>query len=360
MRKRRVTPDDLDNIKYLPSIRSRQAELRGYRELRAATKGALIPIVSLGKLGRVADTDRIMQSIAEAVSGRFFLDINSFSGQTCADHDSLCNPDDAFKNWRELAVRHPNAIPIALLRESAAERPFIQQVRRIERDYGIVVIRSRRPTQDLSSIEAALSAVDDVNNVLVVLDFGYIRGSLEARENEALRIITALRTIDSAARIISMASSFPKAVSAYGDTRGSLEIIERDFHWHIGGDAVAGYGDHAAVYPVPFEPQISRFVPRIDYCLDHRWQYERRREDDGGYVACANATIALPDWDADFARRSWGASVISETAIAGRVPPGFGSPSNWIAARINMHIERQVALAARPIVDDEDGDVGEF
>lgn len=355
-----MTPDDLDSIKYLPAIRSRQAELRGYRELRPATKASLIPIVSLGKLGRISDTDRVMEAITEAVGGRFFLDLNSFPGQTCSDHDSLCSPADAFSAWRSLASRQQTAVPVALLREGTAERPFIQQVRRIERDHGVVVIRSRRPTQDLAAIEAALSAVDDVNNTLVILDFGYIRGALEARENEALRIITALRSIDPAARIITMASSFPKAVSAYGDTRGSLEIIERDLHWHIGGDAVAGYGDHASIYPVPFEPQISRFVPRIDYCLDYRWHYERRRDDDGGYVACANATVSLPDWDADFARRAWGAAKISETALGGSIPQGFGSPSNWIAARINMHIERQAALAVRPPADEGDGEDGEL
>jgi len=355
-----VTPDDLDGIRYLPAIRSRQAELRGYRELCATTKAALTPIVSLGKLGRIYQADRIMQTVNESVIGRYFLDLNSFSNQTCAEHDSLCNPDDAYASWRAMARQHPNAVPVALLREDAPERPFIQQVRRIERDYGVVVIRSRRPTQDLASLQAALSAADDVNNVLIILDFGYIRGAMEARENEALRIITALRTIDAAARIVTMASSFPKAVSAYGDTRGSLEIIERDFHWHIGGDAVAGYGDHASVYPVPFEPQISRFVPRIDYCLDYRWYYERRREDDGGYVACANAVVGLPDWDAEFARRSWGAAVINETAHSRTVPAGFGSPSNWIAARINMHIERQAELAARPPADDGDDEGEDF
>lgn len=353
-----MTPDDLDGIRYLPAIRSRQAELRGYRELRPATKASLIPVVSLGKLGRIDQSDRIMQTIADTVSGRFFLDLHSVPGQTCAEYDILCNPEDAYGNWRALADQQPNAVPIAMLREGAPERPFIQQVRRIERDHGIVVVRSRRPAQELATIEAALSAVDDVNNVLVVLDFGYIRGALEARENEALRIITALRTVDPAARIITMASSFPKAVSAYGDTRGSLEIIERDFHWHIGGDAVAGYGDHASIYPVPFEPQISRFVPRIDYCLDYRWHYERRRDDDGGYVACANATLALPDWDPEFARRSWGASMISDTALGARVPAGFNAPSNWIAARINMHIERQAALSVRPPAEEDDE--GEF
>lgn len=356
-----MTPENLDAIKYLPAIRSRQAELKGFRQLRTDTKSALIPVVSLGKLGRIDQPDRVLATIAETVGGPFFLDLNSFPGQSCAGFEGLCNPDDAYAAWRALASQSPQAVPVALLRDGTPERPFIQQVRKLERDYGVVVVRSRHPAQDLPSLQAAMSAVDDVNNMLVVLDFGYVRGSLEPRENECLRVITALRTIDAAARIAIMSSSYPKAVSAYGDTRGSLEIIERDFHWHIGGNNVAIYGDHGSIYPVPFEPMISRFVPRIDYCLDLRWHYERRRDDDGGYVECAKAIVALPDWDIAFASQSWGAKTIRDTASTGEVPAGFGSPANWIAARVNMHLERQHTLSLRdPDLDDEDEDGGDF
>lgn len=349
-----MTPNDLDALTYLPAIRSRQAELRGYRELRPETKQALVPLVSLGKLGKVDDPLRVLGTVSEAVGGQFFLDLNATPGQTCGGFEDLCDPADAYSAWRRLAASSNNAVPVALLRDSSPERPFIQLVRRIERDNGVVAIRSRRPAQDLNAMQAAMSAVDDVNNMLVILDFSYIRGAMEPKENEALRVITALRTIDPAVRIVSLASSFPKAVSAYGETRGSLDIVERDFHSHIGGEQVAIYGDHASIYPVPFEPSISRWVPRVDYCLDYQWHFERRREDDGGYVECARATVALPDWDPDFAAASWGAGVIAQTAQNGIAPAGFGAPGNWIAARVNMHIERQAALSAGGAGPDDD------
>jgi hypothetical protein len=203
-------------------------------------------------------------------------------------------------------------------------------------------------------LQAALSAVDDVNNLLLVLDFGYVRPSLSAKEQEALRVISALRTIDETARVVVMSSSYPRAVSAFGDQRGTLEIIERDLHARIGGDDVAIYGDHAAIYPEPFEPSISRFVPRIDYCLEEAWLYERRRTDDGGYVSCARSIVASPDWEEGFANAAWGANMIRQTARTGTVPAGFGSPSNWIAARVNMHIERQNEVASRPAEEDFD------
>jgi hypothetical protein len=310
--------------------------------------------VSLGNLGKQDQPTRILETIRESIGDEGFVDLNTNPGQTCADFDALRDPAGNYAAWRGLFDDDAALTPVALLRDNATERPFVRQVLQIERDHGVVAIRSRRPAQELPMLQAALSAVDDVNNLLVVLDFGYVRPSLAAKEQEALRVISALRTIDETTRIVVMASSFPKAVSAFGDQRGTLEIIERDLHARIGGDDVAIYGDHAAIYPEPFEPSISRFVPRIDYCLEEAWLYERRRADDGGYVACARSIVASPDWEANFAGVAWGAGIIQQTAQAGAVPPGFGSPSNWIAARVNMHIERQNEVAERPPEDDFD------
>ncbi|RXG93018.1 beta family protein [Bradyrhizobium zhanjiangense] len=352
-----MTPEDLDQIQYLPSIRSRQAELRGYGQLREATKTLLRPLISLGKLGKVDQPERLMETVRESIGQEGFVDLNTNPGQTCAGFERLCDPTGNYAAWRALFDGDPALIPVALLRDNVTERPFVRQVLQIERDHSVVAIRSKRPAQDLPMLQAALSAVDDVNNLLIVLDFGYIRPSLAAKEQEALRVISALRTIDETTRIVVMASSFPKAVSAFGDMRGSLEITERDLHARVGGDDVAIYGDHASIYPEPFEPQISRFVPRIDYCLEEAWLYERRRADDGGYVACARSIVASPDWEETFADIAWGAGMIRQTSQTGLVPAGFGSPSNWIAARVNMHIERQVDVAAqRPEDEFEDED----
>ncbi len=340
-----MKPEDLDRIRYLPIIRSRQAELKGYRELKPATKQAIVPLISLGKRGRIDDPDRILGAVADAVEGPFFLDLNPNPGQHCAGYEALCNEDGAYAAWRQLVAKHPAAIPVAMLREGAIERPFVQQALKLEKERGLVVIRSRRPSHDLGALQAVMSAIDDVNNLLIILDFGYIRGSAELRESEATRLISSLRSIDVSVRIVIAASSFPKAVSAYGDTGGRLEIVERDFHWHIGGDEVAIYGDHAAIYPLPVEPTMSRWVPRIDYCLPNYWLFRRHRADDGGFAKSAREIVESPDWQEQFAAQSWGADVIRQTAAAGDTLEGFGSPASWIAARVNMHIERQSAFA---------------
>jgi hypothetical protein len=344
----------LDAIRYLPTIRSRQAELKGYAELRAETKAALHPLVSLGKLGRIDQSDRILGVVVEKV-GTCFLDLNTTAYQTCGDWEVLCNPDDAYGAWRTFARQHGEVTPVALLRDGGHDRPFIRQVLKIEAEWGVVVIRSRRPSTDLPALQAALAAVDDVNNVLIVLDYGYVRQALEPKEVDARRVISALRLTDPAARVVVMGSSFPKSVAAYGENAGTLEILERDLHAQIGGDEVAIYGDHASIYPEPFEPAISRYVPRVDYCTDNTWLYRRRREDDGGYVDAATRVTQSEDWEPAFAARSWGANIIRLTVDNGP-QPGFGSPANWIAARVNMHIERQTEVSLRAYGGGEGGE----
>ena len=329
----------LDAIRYLPCLRSRPSELRAYQELRQETKDLLHPIVSVGKLMRQGEGDRVLETVAGRV-GACFVDLNPIPGQRCSDYEALSDPTDNYAAWRRVAKRD-GFTPVALLIEGGPERAFVRQCLIIEREFGALVVRTRRPAQDLASIQAVLSAVDDVNNVLVVLDLGYVRGALEPKTNEVRRVITSLRLLDPATRIAVVGSSFPRSVLVYGDRHGSLEIAERDLHLQIGGNDVAIYGDHCSIYPEPFEPSVARWVPRVDYCLEDTWKWERRRDDEGGFVECAQQIVSSADWDATFAGQSWGAGMIRQASDSGQIPQGFGSPANWIAARVNMHIERQ-------------------
>lgn len=351
-----ITTDDLDAMKYLPCFRSRRAELRGFKELQQATKEGVIPVVSLGKLGRTSDVRQVLAAVKEIVP-RAFIDLNSNNHQHCDDFTNYLDPAGNYLAWRDLFSADESYVPTAVLTPEANVRSFIRQVLEIERRHGVVAIRSRHGAHDLATLQSAISAVDDVNNVLFILDFGYIRGAVAPRETEARRLISALRNVDPEARVAVVASSYPRSVAAYGEESGALEIEEHELHAQIGGDLVAIYGDHSSIYPEPFEPSISRFVPRIDYCLPDSWIYRRYRDAGGvsGYVKCANSLVQSPDWDATFAAQSWGAAKILETTQG--VPAGFAAPGNWIAARVNMHIERQWSSSRIENEEDEEVDI---
>jgi len=348
-----MNAEDLDNLAYVPALRSRQAELRGFRELRPEIKASLCPVVSIGRLGRTSGSAGVAEKVVECIGRPFCADLNTSSEQQCEDWQALASPDGNFQAWREFVAGMENAIPVALIRDGAAERAFVRQVLAIENSNGVVAIRSRRPATEFPLLQAAVSAVEDVNNVLVILDLGYIRASLDAKELEASRIINALRNVDPTIRIVTMSSSFPRALSAYGETAGRLEILERDLHARLGGSEVSIYGDHAAIYPEPFEASPSRWVPRIDCATPEAWIFRRHRADDGGYPRCASELVATPDWEVDFAQANWGAGTILQQSAAQEPLAGFGSPAPWIAVRVNIHLERQALLGGGEDYDEE-------
>src|SRR6185437_5947144 len=130
-----MTPDLLDELTYLPAIRSRQAELRGYSELTAETKTGLRPLIALGRLGQIAETARVAERVVAAVGGEFFLDLNTFQDQQCEGWQELCNSEGNFRAWQDFAANVDNATPVALIRDGAPERAFIRQVLTIEENY---------------------------------------------------------------------------------------------------------------------------------------------------------------------------------------------------------------------------------
>jgi hypothetical protein len=349
-----MNAEDLDTLSYIPALRSRQAELRGYRELRAEIKDAVIPIISIGKLGRTSESADVAAKVSECIDRPFFADLNTFAEQQCSDWQALASSDGNFQTWREYVATMENAVPIALIRDGAPERAFIRQVLAIEANHNVVAIRSRRPAAEFPLLQTAISAVEDVNNLLVILDLGYIRASIDAKEVEASRIINGLRNVDASVRIAVISSSFPRSISAFGEEAGQLEILERDLHARLGGSDVSIYGDHAAIYPEPFEASAARWVPRIDYATGEAWIFRRHRADDGGFPRCARELIAIPDWDVEFSQQNWGAASIRQQSTAEEPLPGFGSPSAWISVRVNMHIERQASVGGSSADDFED------
>jgi hypothetical protein len=345
---------NFDQYKYYPSLRTRLWELRGYRELGAEDKTKLLPIMVLTRHHQQTLVSPVGDIIQGALEERpFILDLEMSPLLACEDHAALCNPTNSFAAWRSFAERFEHAIPTALLPAGAPPRDVVQQVRKLEEAVGKVAVRSRAPAGEMGLLSSILNAVDSVDNLLIVLDFGYVRSRVPAVVVEAAEAINSLRAIDPTVRIVVMGSSYPKSAAAYDDAGAVLEIQERTLHGAIGGDTVAIYGDHAAVYPEPFEPMQSRFVPRVDYALPDSWIFRRVRADMGGFTECARQIVALADWDPELVvRGAWGAAKIE--AVSRGDTTSMGSPGPWISVRVNLHLWQQLNGIIHSSDDGED------
>lgn len=332
---------DFDQFRYYPSLRSRMWEMRGYAELGHEEKDRLLPIIPLASHHRTKAIADVAAKVGEYMGERTrILDLEQNAIYACDECRALLEPSNGFAAWREFVMEQPNSVPAALLPTDAPIRDVVQQVRRLERDRRQVVIRSRAPTVDLPAMQAVLSAVDDVNNLMIVLDFGYVRSRASALAVEAANVINALRETDDAARVVVLASSYPKSAAAYDDAGTSIPIQERAMHAALGGDAVAIYGDYGSIHPEPMEPMMARFVPRIDYPLSDAWIFRRVRADQGGFQSCAQLITELTDWQPDLVGQVWGADKIN--AAAGGDLTSMGTPGPWIAVRVNLHLWQQI------------------
>jgi hypothetical protein len=343
---------ELNGFSYFPSIRTRLWEMRGYRELTDEDKKKFVPIITLSKHSQRTETKSVTETILEEFKDRpYILDLEINSVYACIDSSALCDPENGFAKWREFSKSHPGAAPVALITPDASIRDTVRQAIEIEKTHGQVILRSRSPMTDLPVLTAILSAVDSIANLHVILDFGYIRGQIKAIQAEATTVINSLLEIDLGLHLIVVSSSYPRAVAAYDDAGTTLEIEERILHEAIGGDTIATYGDYASIHSEPFAPSPSRFVPRVDYALPDAWIFRRVREDKGGFKKCAEQILDLNEWEPELVNDVWGAKMIAEAAagdLTRKNTPGF-----WIAARMNLHIWRQLNYTLPPDDTDE-------
>jgi hypothetical protein len=344
--------------KYYPSLRSRQAEMKGYKELTPEIKDKLLPIVVLGPWGNVKTPSMVLHKVSEHFGNRrFFLDLAP--GKPPQDWEALQVPDGDFKTWREFAAIKEQAIPVAFIRADQPMRSTVRQALALERKHGSFAVRARSPQVDSPILQAIASTLDDVKNSLFILDFGYVREMVDETIFACAEVINKLREIAPSATVVVTGTSFPASFSRFQE-RSYLVIDEREIFERLGGEEVSIYGDHSSIHTeVMEELPAYRPIPRVDYPTIDTWFFKRYRNEDGdregaaGYVRCAKEIINLTDWDASLVNEAWGAKKIYDAAHGNIESMGAAAP--WISVRVNLHLHRQT-MPPRTTLDANDQD----
>lgn len=353
---------DYQDYAYYPALRTRPAEMYGYMQLSDKNKDAILPIITLGAWRNQEGLSEPLSHVQKAVEGRpFILDLTAESAHQNRSLNALLDPSENFSAWRLFVENVPNAIPIIQITQSAKNQQIIRQTRLLEKSgLGRVAFRITDFLSETDKVTTALSAMDSSENALVIIDIGYIRETMAASIAACVTAINQVREDVEDAIITVISTSFPASVTAHldpssGGKRGIVNILERVLHQEIGGSAVAIYGDHSSIHAKVYPTSGGRYTPRIDYPLDDAWVFERRPETNAtGYIQAAKTLIqSYPEIRED---DSWGGRMIRNAAS--EFIDGMKTPSNWIAARVNMHISRQLSLSLEaPEGDDEDYDV---
>lgn len=351
---------NFEDFKYYPALRTRPAEMYGYMQLSGENKDNMLPIMTLGAWRNQEGLSESISQLQKAVEGRpFILDLTAESAHQNKALRTLLDSEDNFKAWQSYVVELPNAIPVVQITPSAKNQQIIRQTRQLEKGgLGKVAFRITDFLSETDKVTTALSAMDSPENALVIIDVGYIRETMAASIAACVTAINQVREDVDDAIIAMISTSFPASVTSHLDTnsggkRGIISILERVLYQEIGGAEVAIYGDHSSIHAKVYATTGGRYTPRIDYPLYDAWVFERRPEtNSSGYVEAATALIAsYPEILED---DSWGAKMIRQAAN-GQID-GMKTPSSWIAARVNMHVSRQLALS----LESPDGDEEEF
>jgi len=347
-----------ENYKYYPALRSRPAEITGYEKLSAEQKSSVITTFTLGAWPRQPSIEVPLNKIIEASANTpFILDLTNEPSFLTGDIKHLKDSANNFENWRKFIGKiNALVIPVIQITPDSKTSQIIRQARALEKTgSNRVAFKVRNFGEDTTKIIAALSALDSAENAITIIDAGYVRDSLPASLAGCISTINEIRDEVEDAEITITATSFPSSVVSFldpnsGGKRGLIPMYESKIHDTIGAGA-AIYGDHGSIHSRVYITGGGRYTPRIDYPLNDAWIFERRPENNStGYIDAAKKLLTSY---AEIAEdESWGADKI-RLAAQGEIE-GMKTPASWIAARVNMHISKQIDFRCNGSLDDEE------
>lgn len=355
--------ENLANIKYFPTLRTRSAEFEGLKQLDDVRKSKIVPLLTVGQWRGNSDLAVAAQKCTEAMSGNpFFMDLSADSRKVEEHWAELNDSNNSYEKWRSFSADHKGAIPVVIMPVGAKTRDIVQQATAIEETHGYTAFRIQDFSAHTPLVISAISALKNPSKAIVFIDCQYIRDAMAAYVTAAITTINRLRGEFPSILISVLSTSFPSSTLPFADAAkqtGAIGIQERDFHVRIGGSPVAIYGDHGSIHAVVYDDApVMRWSPRIDFPEYNVWNFERRSSsgssNEAAYIECAKALVKNFNGSID-AGNTWGEKMIVQTAGG---DPYAKAPAKWISVRVNIHLARQIDYAM--VAESGETDAEEF
>lgn len=370
---------NFNNYKYIPTLRTRNSELLGVRELNPQTKGKILPVASLSRVNRNSSVSNSLEKWLIAFDKPAIIELAHSPHLQVDEYSQLIDPEGEFRNWLNFIgkarIENAGLIPALMYGKDVGKRDFVRQLIRFESEFGKVVLRiNPLKKRDVAAASTAASVVGRTENILFILDCGQImREHQKVALDATIRALNELRVIEPSIDVVTAGTSFPRMFSGYcvdaKQSHGVIPMLEWENYHALGGPGFAIYGDYGGIHGEFYKGSYAKFVARVDYPTPGVWIFERRRQLNEGqarealYADAANTIIASENWDSDL--DIWGTKIIQE-ASRERLEK-FGTPAKWISVRLNIHIERTlqfleqgITFPESPIDKDDWGDEDGF
>lgn len=342
----------MNAFKYIPIIKTTDAEIKGYRYLSDEVKKDTLPLFELTRSRPVkgfptGDIHRRMGQLREYTKGNpFILDLTKHEDLANDQIEALIDDTNGFHEWRHFLSRYRdmNIIPMLHLYPDAIDT-FLEFVRLTGQDYERFAFRVGLETSpaELSLYMKELSSCLDIKSRLIlIVDADFVdENNIDDKKELALSLVNT--ALDFSIGHISLnSSSFPFSVlkrKGSRDDEGVMDMLELALFSYISSqiadDDPVKYGDYAGVHPIRYTIGGGNWVPRIDQTLQTQYIYKRFRRHDGGYIKAAKKLVEWNEYFSDL--DCWG---VDQIIKASNEKPEGKSPSFWISVRLNQHITR--------------------
>ena len=369
----RVSFADYD---YFPELTSSWSEKVAFINLDTDDKDKLLLTYIIGQVDASSSgLAPAIQSMAECVEDRYFiLDISKhlapspyepagglpdararekFQRETLTKEqydaaiNELLNHANGFAAWRNFVEQWDKAIPILQFTKPQLQaRSILRQAAKFAADERSFAIRiTRTDAADLYPIISNIFAViDRPSDVLFILDMGQARSQMDDREAFVLDAITEISSLvgerdRSRLKFLCTGGSFPKSVP---NSLNERSIHEREIWDNLVEGNNVKYGDYGSMQRLAptttFRP--ADFRAAVTLPMHTSWLCWRSANANDVTEWRAGATAIAAHEYFDTMPECWGKELIRRGANGDT--QNIESNKHWIAARINMHIKRQI------------------
>lgn len=337
--------------KYIPLLKTTDAELKGYAQLDDKIKDKILPLFELTKSRKTKSSpygsiEKRMEKLKEIVQERpFILDLTSHEDMMNVQIDNLLDESNGFENWRDFLSSHKefNIIPVIHVIPDDIDQTKALVKWLEQQNYEHYALKVESYDNDtFSYVSSIAEAIGSLSKLILIIDAGFIEtDSHPAKAQQCINRCNELTGIE-IGNIAILSSSFPKSVKGHTplclDHRGEFPKLDKALQ-----DTVCTstgiplvYGDYASIHPIRYNIGGGGWVPRVDFPTSDSYIYTRYRREEGGYALAAEKMLQEPRFEVI---NCWGNN---EIHVAASGTPNGLSPSYWIAVRLNLHITREV------------------
>jgi len=352
----------MSNFKYFPIIKTRDAELRCFKNLSKDVLKELLPIYELTKSRKTkvapdGDIHRRMLQIKEIQQGNpYILDLSTNPKYINPQIEQLFDEYNGFIEWQYFLnlYKDQNIIPMVHLVDDVNTfnevGKFVHQMSQIKEHLAVRIPHDLEPEELKSYIKPIVDNLQNGCTLIVLLDACYVRELAEANMDGLVQDFSAstqasLDLGEDIEDVVMLCTSFPsstvkEAKGEKADFDGIFRSYEEEIYQKIKRNhSSIKYGDYASINTEQIEMKGGTFVPRIDIALDDGFIYKRYRRDDGSYPRCAKQMKLDPRYN-----QNMGSWANKEIELASQDSPTGISPSYWISVRMEYYIRTRLAL----------------